>query len=440
MKGIMLRRTRRYLMAVLALTLLPLAGGCFRGGESKSNETEGEIGVPVQVEVAVKETMAQTLTVTGTIKAEQVADVSAQVTAQVLEVTVREGDSVSKGEVLVRLDREQTLSQVQQAEAGVAAARAQLEAAKQRLEALEQGAREEERDIARSQLQQAESALRTAQADLERLAPLYEQGVISKQQLDSAQTAYDTAKANRDSALKSLELMEKGARQQELEAARKEVEAAAAGLEQAKGLLAQARDLDSKCTILSPLTGIVVTRMVEPGEITNPGMGGPLLTLADPSSVYFEATVPERVALKVRPEQRVEVTVQGNGDRAVDGRIERLVPVADPQSRDFLVRIGLRDGSKITKPGMFARGAVVVTESPDAVVVPKDALVEREGKLLAFVIVNDTAEQREVRVGLTDTERAEILSGIRAGETVVVVGAQGLQDGDPVQLRTNGGQ
>jgi RND family efflux transporter MFP subunit len=156
--------------------------------------------------------------------------------------------------------------------------------------------------------------------------------------------------------------------------------------------------------------------------------------------VYFEAAVPERVALKVSPGQRVEVTVQGNGDRAVQGEVERLVPIADPQSRDFLVRIALRDGSTVTKPGMFARGTVVVRESADAVVVPKDALVEREGTMLAFVVANDTAEQRDVTVGLTDTEKAEILSGIEPRETVIVVGAQGLQDGDPVQVRANGGQ
>jgi len=440
MKGITRRTTLRYSIVVVALALVTLASGCFRGRGNKPEEDTGEIGLPVQVDLAVQEAMAETLTVTGTIKAEHEADVGAQVSAEVLEVTVREGDAVRKGDVLVRLDRRQTLSQVQQAAAAVAVSGAQLEAAKQRLAVLEQGARPEERAIARSRLEQAESALRTAEADLQRLAPLYEQGVISKQQLDSAQTAYDTAKANRDSARNSLELTEKGARKEELEAARKEVEAAAAALDQARGLLAQARDLDSKCTILSPLTGIVVSRLVEPGEVTNPGMGGALLTLADPSSVYFEATVPERVALNVRPGQRVEVTVQGDGDRAVDGKVERLVPVADPQSRDFLVRIDLSDGSETTKPGMFGRGAVVVRESPNAVVVPKDALVEREGKLLVFVVEHGKAKQRSVTAGLSDKERVEILSGIEPGETVVVVGAQGLEDGDPVQLRTNGDQ
>jgi HlyD family secretion protein len=441
MKPTMARIGRRHVCAAVALAALMLTmAGCFRQRGGKQNTTEGEVGVPVVVETAVRATMAEALTVTGTIRAEREATVSAQVAAEVREVTVREGDAVTKGQVLVRLDREQTRSQVQQAEGGAEAARAQFEAAKQRFELLEQGAREEERAIARSRLAQAESALRTAAADLERLAPLFEQGVISRQQLDSAQTAYDTAKANRDSARESLELIEKGAREEELEAARNEIEAAAAALEQAKGVLTQARDWDSKCTIRSPLTGIVVSRMVEPGEVTNPGMGAPLLTLADPSSVYFEATVPERVALRIQPGQQVQVVVQGDGDREVGGRLERLVSVADPTSRDFLVRIALTDGAELTKPGMFARGSVIVRESVDTVVVSKDALVEREGAMLAFVVTNGTAERRQVAVGLMDAGRAEILSGIEAGEAVVVVGGQGLQDGDQVHLRTNEGQ
>ncbi len=377
---------------------------------------------------------------TGTIRAVREADIGAQISAQVLEVKVREGDAVSAGQVLVTLDAAQAQSQVRQARAGVKAAAARLEAAKHRLEVLEEGAREEEKAIARSRVEQAESALRTAEADLNRLRGLYEQGAISKQQLDGAQTAYDTARTNRDSARQALELLEKGARPEEIEAARKEVEAAAAGLEQARGILAEAEERLGYTVIRSPLTGVVYERHVEPGEITSPGGGGPLLRLADLSSVYYEATVPERVALRVKPGQRVEVIVQGNGDRSVAGEVERLVPVANPASRDFLVRIDITEGAAVTKPGMFARGSVVVQESVEAVVVPKEALVERGGKLLAFVVVDGRAEQREVAVGITDAERAEIVSGIGPGESVVVVGAQGLQDGDRVQVKENGGQ
>ena len=441
MRATEMMRLFHWIMWVGLVSGLLLTGGCTRfGPQGNGNSQGGERGVPVEVVAAEQRAMAETVTVTGTIRAAQEADVSAQITAEVVEVTVREGDPVKAGQVLIRLDRDQTQSQVRQAEAGVEAAAAQLAAGMRRLEVLEEGARDEERAIARSRLEQAESALRTAEADLSRLRDLFEEGAVSKQQLDVAQTAYDTARTNRDSARQSLELTLKGAREEEIDAARKDVEAAAAGLEQAKAILAEARKRDSYAILRSPLTGIVVERHVEPGEVTNPGMGGPLLTLADPSSVYYEATVPERVALRVNPAQRVNIVVQGDGDRVVEGRVERIVPVANPQSRDFLVRIDIVEGEGLMKPGMFARGSVVVEESADAVVIPKDALVEREGKVLAFVVKGDVASMRDVVVGITDSGHAEIVSGVEPGEVVVVVGGEGLQDGDPVLVRANGDQ
>jgi len=431
---------RLSVMVALAAAL-GTAAGCTRFGGKQNGSTNGpEAGVPVVVAAAEQGTMAQRVTVTGTIRAGRQADIGAQISARVLEVKVREGDSVSAGQVLVTLDAAQAKSQVRQERAGAAAAAARLAAAKRRLEILEEGARQEEKAIARSRLEQAESALRTAAADLERLRGLFEAGAISKQQLDGAQTGYDTARTNRDSARQSSELMEKGARPEEIEAGRKDVEAAAAGLDQAKGMLAEAEERLSYTVIRSPLTGVVYERHVEPGEITSTGGGDPLLRLADLSTVYYEATVPERVALRVKPGQRVDVIVQGNGDRSVEGEVERLVPVANPNSRDFLMRVNLVAAAGVTKPGMFARGAVIVEESAGVVVVPKDALVERGGKLLAFVVAEGKAEQREVTAGISDVERVEIVSGITAGEQVVVVGVQGLQDGDPVEVRENGGQ
>jgi len=425
----------RGVLAVSLVCVVATLGGCMRFGRKAQNGAQEEQkGIPVEVAPAEQGTMTETVTVTGTIKAARETGVSAQTSGRVLEVRVREGDSVTAGAVLIKLDEAEARSQVRQAEAGVQGARARREAAQRRLEVLEKGARPEERAIARNQLDQAESALRTAEADLRRLKGLFEQGAISKQQLDGAQTAYDTARAQRDTARKSLELTEQGPRPEEIEAARKDVEAAAAGLQQADAMLAEAQERLSYTVIRSPIGGVVYARDVEPGEIVSQG-GSMLLRIADASSVYYEATMPERVALRVRAGQRVDVMMQGDGDRKVQGTVERVVPVADPASRDFLVRIGIGTGAGLTNPGVFARGSVVVQESRGAVIIPKDALVEREGKFFAFVVVGGKAQRREVRTGVTDSERAEILSGIEAGESVVVVGAQGLKDGDVVLVR-----
>ncbi len=431
----------RRALALALLLLAVAASGCSRSGGKGRTETDQaeEPRIPVAVADAEIATMADHVTVTGTIRAQREADITPQITAQVLEVTVREGDAIRQGQPLIRLDPTQAESTVRQARAGKEAAAARLSAARSRLQILEQGAREEEKAIARSRLEQAESALRTAEADLERLRGLFAQGAVSKQQLDAAQMGYDTARTNRDSARQALELTEKGARPEEIDAARKEVQAGAAALAQADAALVGAQEMLRYTVIRSPFNGVVYRRSVDPGEVVSTMGGLPLLRLADLSSVYYEATVPERAALKVKAGLRVDVTVQGNGDRAVDGKVERLVPVADPMSRDFLVRISIVDGAAATKPGMFARGAVIAQEKTDVVVVPKAAIVEREGKPVIFVVDEDVAQSRDVVVGLTDRTRAEIVAGVDAWEKVVIAGAEGLRDGSLVQVREVGG-
>jgi HlyD family secretion protein len=417
-----------------------LSAGCSQRGQQAGGPAEPEErGVPVEMARAEVSTLAEQVSVTGTIRAHREAAIGAQVSARVTEVRVREGDPVTEGQVLITLDRTQAESQARQARAGVEAARAGLEGARRRLEIIEQGARTEERAIARSRLEQAESALRTASADLERLRGLFEQGAVSRQQLDAAENGYETARTNRDSALQSLDLMERGARPEEIQAAQKDVEAAAARLEQAEAVGAQAEEMLAYTVIRSPLTGVAYERNIDPGEITSTMGGPPLLRVADLSSVYYEATVAERNALAVRAGQRVSVTLPANGDDVLEGSVEQLVPVADPGSREFLVRISLPDSRRITRPGVFARGAIVVAEREDAVVVPKDALVDRGDHRVVFVVTDGQAEERVVEVGLTDRTRAEIRSGVEANETVVVVGAQGLRDGDFVRVQETGG-
>jgi len=188
-------RLRLSQAAALALLLAgSLSAGCGSNGQQPDGPDEPqERGVPVEVARAEVATLAEQVSVTGTIRVYREAAIGAQISARVIEVRVREGDPVTEGQVLITLDRTQAESQSRQARAGVEAARAGLEGARRRLEIIQQGARTEERAIARSRLEQAESALRTASADLERLRGLFEQGAVSRQQLDAAETGYETA-------------------------------------------------------------------------------------------------------------------------------------------------------------------------------------------------------------------------------------------------------
>jgi RND family efflux transporter MFP subunit len=234
-------------------------------------------------------------------------------------------------------------------------------------------------------------------------------------------------------------LTKKGPRPEEIEAARKDVQAAEATLVQAEGMLAQMREMLSHTVIKSPVTGILYERNVEPGEVVSSGGSKPLLRVADLGSVYLEATVPERLAHKVTAGQRVSISLRTAGGGELEGRVERLVSVADPASRDFLVRVSFPNSTSGLRPGTFAQARILVQEHDRVVAIPKDALVNRGGKYVVFAVQSGKAAERPVEVGLTDRTRAEVLSGVSPGETIVIIGAQALKNGDALKVGTSGG-
>ncbi len=454
-------RPRSYLPYVVLILLVVFTAGLLitrARRKPKAPQTVAQPVTPVAVTPVSLGSMMESVPVTGTLRAQREAAILPQINARITSVNVLEGDTVSAGQVLVTLDSTDAQAQVRQAQAGVFSAqaavrtaRAQWQAAQQRLVVLKSGARTEERQIAASRVEQAESALRQAQANLARRKSLFGAGAISREELDAAQTAYDTARTNRNAARDSLQLTRKGPRpeevaagESEVNAARQQVNAAEAGVSQAQAALARAQELLSYTTIRSPLSGVVYERKVDPGEISST-MGDPMLRVADLNSVYLEATVPGRLAPQVNAGQTVQLTLRGDG-RSYQGKVLKLVPVANPASRDFLARISLPRVAAISRPGLYAEGQIIVRQRQSVPVVSKDALIERGGRQVVYVVAAGTeptrpVQERPVQVGMTDGQRAEIVSGLQPGELIVTAGAQSLQNGTEVSLQQlSGGQ
>jgi HlyD family secretion protein len=441
-------RTHTKLAALLLAAAL--VAGC---GKKAKEEKKTQPAVPVALATVSVGSMVESVPVTGTLRALNEAALRPQISARVTNVAVREGDAVTQGQVVVTLDQTDFLNQVRQAQAALdtaqaaqGAARAQWQAATRRLQVLQAGARNEERAMARSRLEQAESALKQADANLARRKKLFAAGAISREDLDASQTADDAARTTRDSVQQSLELTLSGPRPEEIQAsqsevaaARKQIESAQASVQQAKAGLSRAQEVLGYTVVRAPLSGVVWERKIEPGEIASPS-GDPMLRVADLSSVYLEATVSGRLASQVQAGQSVHLTFRGEGSSRYEGTVLKLVPVADPLSRDFIARITIPKLANLTRPGLYAEGQIVVKQRQSVPIVPKEGVVERNGRSAVFVIEGDAAKERRVEVGVTDAARAEILSGLRAGERVVVSGAQNLQDGAKVTVQQGEGQ
>ncbi len=457
-----------------------LLGGCARRTPVQPAQEAAAPATAVAVVSARIGDIPFTVSVTGSLQALDDVIISAKVPGKIAKVHVREGDSVRAGQVVAEQDTSDLAAQVRQAEAALKSAQARLkqaetalalqptqnetslrqaeaalEAARARLRAMETGARRQERQQVEQQVASAKANLDNAQANMERVRRLYQQDAVPKQQLDAAQTAYDIALAQYRTAQEQLSLVQEGAREEDIEAQRAmvrqaeeavrlartgdlqlrvrqdEVNAAKALVAQADAGLYYARQQYESAFIRTPISGTVAMRAVEPGQMA--GAGTPIVRVVNLNSIFFEANVSETQVRYVRIGQPVSVTVDAYPGETFRGVVSRIYPVGAEGSRDFIVRVDMRnDGGKL-RPEMFARGEILVDVHRDVVLIPKDAIVIQDGKQVVFVVEGDVARRVTVQTGYINGTNAEV-RGVRSGAQVVVQGQENLRDGDKVRV------
>lgn len=202
---------------------------------------------------------------------------------------------------------------------------------------------------------------------------------------------------------------------QDLEAAEARAKATRAQAAQARDGLAEVQVLLGETTVRAPFDGVVAERLVDPGDMAAPGK--PLVILHDPQSLRLEADVGERCAAPLTVGQEISVRLESL-QRDIAARIEVIAPVADPQSRTFLIKAALPPQPDL-RAGIFGTARVVCGTHP-ALLIPA-AAVARSGQLESVrVLTQDGPRTRNVRTGKTYGDQVEVLSGLQEGEKVVV--------------------
>lgn len=213
---------------------------------------------------------------------------------------------------------------------------------------------------------------------------------------------------------------------------------------QAKSEVERLRAERGLARVVAPLAGIVVTRHVQPGEAVS--MGEPLFELADPAELEAHLRVPERHLLRLREGLPVEVSAEGLGDARVDGTVSRIAPTVDPRSGTVKVVValgagtvksaaGAAEGRALTlRPGMYVRARLIVDTHPDAVLIPKRAVVYDEDRPYAFHVKSGVAEKIALKLGYSDRDNVEVLEPVQAGDELVVFGHRGLESGAKVKV------
>ncbi|HWM94175.1 MAG TPA: HlyD family efflux transporter periplasmic adaptor subunit [Thermoanaerobaculia bacterium] len=252
------------------------------------------------------------LVASGTVEATD-AQLGFQAPGRIVSLTPREGDRVTAGQELARLDRAEL-------EARRAQSQAQVEAAQSALAELEQGSRREEIAQARAALAVTEERRQDAERDLARTRRLFEGGAVSREALDNAQVALDVARAQRTQAAEQVRLVEAGPRQERKAVARAQVSQAEAAVRGVEASL-------FNTTITAPFDGVVTVRHREPGEVVP--AGSPVLTLMDPRSRFVRIYIPENRVGAVRLGTRATITADTYPDKTYPGEVSFIASEAE---------------------------------------------------------------------------------------------------------------
>jgi HlyD family secretion protein len=423
------RSPKLLLVAIAALLALAALGYAFLFSGTKTISA-----APVRVDTGGSSSGESVLSASGYVVAHHKIAVGAKVMGRVAWIGVEKGDKVQEGQVLVRLEDSEFRAQVNQAKANLAAAQA-------RLDSLRTGSRPEEKLKDRAAVLQAEANLKNAEAEYQRAQSLYRSGVASKAEYDRALAARDSAEAMVQAARQSSAMTDIGPRKEEIRAADAEVQQMKAALDYANTQLAATE-------IKAPVSGTVLERIVERGEMVSPSAFGgsgartSVVDLADLTDLQVELDISQTDFARLKPSQRAEIIPDAYPNLRFTGFIEEIAPEANRAKSTVQVKVKVENPNEQLRPEMNARVNFLAEHTPAnesrsvaRVLVPKAAVVKKDNSSFVFVVKGNRVEQRTIRTGEESGDAYLVLDGLSGNETVAVGEVDKLRDGDRVKVQ-----
>ncbi len=376
------------------------------------------------------------LSATGYIVAHHKINLNSKVTGRVKWIGVEKGDKVKEGQVLVRLEDDEFRAQYEQAQGAAENAKAYL------LE-LQNGSRPEEVQQAQHNLDEARATLADDKITLDRTRDLAAQGVLSKQALDDATGKFGADQQRVNSLDKAFQLAKLGPRTEEIARAK-------GALMQAQGQADYAKSLLDATVIRAPVTGTILDRAAEKGELVTSGFastaeGGPqglVVSLADLNDLQVELDIAQDDFSKLGPNQKGIVTVDAYPDRKYDGVIAQISPEANRQKATVQVKVQIENPDSYLRPDMNATVKFLADETkntnttsqPVGAFVPTTAIHDHEGKKVVFIAFDEKALMRQVQI-LSQRSGGFLVQGLNGGESVIISAPENLKDGDKIKIK-----
>ena len=393
-------------LAVCALALV--LGGC-KGDSSSAAAQEGkrgQDGAPKQVrtERVQERQLGASVLVNGTLDAYDRATVGTKVAGRLQVMAVDLGSHVSRGQLIARVDPTDYNIRLQQAEAGLAQARV-------RLGLPPEGSSDSVDAGDTPPVREARAVVEEARANRERYQALLASGLISKADFDQVQSQARVAESRYQDAFEEIRNRQAIASQRRAE-------------------MALARQQLADTGIYASFDGVVQQRIASIGEFLS--AGAPAAEIVKINPLRFRAEVPERDAASIRPGQTVQLAIDG-APHDYTGRVTRLSPTITERTRVLQIEADIPNDGAL-RAGSFARATIVVDAGASSLAVPKEALVTFAGIEKVVVVEKGKTKEKPVATGRRAGPWIEIVSGLEAGEEVVL-NPVNLKPGQPVVTR-----
>lgn len=367
------------LCILIFILLLPVSILSFMGCKKKETKAPAEKTINVLTQPAEKKSLRPFIETIGTLNPNEEVIVSAEVDGVLKDVAVDEGSAVTKGGTLAILDDIDYSLEVKRSEAA---------------------------------LKQTEATRLNTKLEFQRKEALYKEQLVTQQQFDDVTTRLSLAEAE---------------------------------VEREKASLSLARQKHIKTKISSPLSGVVKEKKVERGNFVKNGT--PLFAIIQTNPLKLNFTVNEKDVAKLKKGQEALFKVDAFPDREFKGRLSIIYPSLEERTRTLQVEAKAPNRDGKLKPGLFARVTLYTGSAKDTIIVPATALLYEGETIKVFVVDGNTAKERYVKVGQKykfasiakssepdGREYAEIIEGVKEGESVVTVGQQGLFDGAKITV------
>lgn len=401
---------------ILALSVALLVAGCSQPEAAAPSDTQAEeAATPVQIEQVKKGVVSSEAGISAKLAPSEEIEISPKVSGKITSLPVKLGQPVKKGEVLFKLDETDLANTVAQQEAAYKVALANL---KQSGSSTDQSLVQ-----AQNSLKQAEQALTDAQLNQQRMKQLFDQGAISSQQFEQANTSLMNAQTAYENAKQTLETTKQKTTLQVSEAS---VNQAAVALQNAREQLANA-------VVTAPISGFVSSVNGAVGQIAS--QGTPVVVIVNTNPLLVKANLSEQDITKVKVGTAVKVNIPILG-KEVEAKVSAVSPVMNSQLKAYPIEISIPNPSNELKADMVVNVTFAgqVSGKEEELIVPRKAVFEREGKKFVFRIEDEVAKQVEVTTGEETSDQIVIKSGLAEGDKVVVKGQTLLQDGKKVSI------